>query len=96
MVKSNKFCIFVTASSPESRECPHSGKFSVIGLSQEERRSSGNSAAQISQNVENTAIIPSGCSQDFTTLRVGCSTYDTMEFRTECMRTDTISGIRTF
>ncbi|XP_065339905.1 uncharacterized protein LOC135939432 isoform X2 [Cloeon dipterum] len=84
--------VTLVTSSPESRDCPYTGRFSVIGLSQEERRQSGNSAAQTSQSVENSAIIPGGCSPEFTSLRVGCSNVDTMEFRSECTRTDTISA----
>ncbi|XP_059484040.1 uncharacterized protein LOC132201685 isoform X2 [Neocloeon triangulifer] len=85
--------VTLVTSSPESRDCPYSGRFSVLGLSQEERRSSANSAAQTSQAVDNAAsMIPGGCSPEFTSLRVGCTNVDTMEFRSECTRTDTISA----
>jgi hypothetical protein len=40
-------------------------------------------------------LLPNPCTEqnDFTTLVVGCSTIDTMEFHSECTSSDVVSGI---
>lgn len=40
-------------------------------------------------------LLPDSCAEqdDFTTLVVGCSTVDTMEFHSECTSADVVSGI---
>lgn len=40
-------------------------------------------------------LLPNSCAEqdDFTTLVVGCSTMDTMEFHSECTSADVVSGI---
>lgn len=40
-------------------------------------------------------LVPDPCAEedDFTTLVVGCSTMDTMEFHSECTSADVVSGM---
>ena len=40
-------------------------------------------------------LLPDPCAEedDFTTLIVGCSTIDTMEFRSDCTSADVVSGM---
>ncbi|XP_046400399.1 uncharacterized protein LOC124166762 [Ischnura elegans] len=71
------FVTLVTAS-PEPRECPHMGRFSVTGL----RRGRGVRRRRNACDEE----------EDFTSLAVGCGSSDTMEFRSDCTRSDVISA----
>ncbi|XP_063230037.1 uncharacterized protein LOC134535094 [Bacillus rossius redtenbacheri] len=88
---------FVTlvTSSPEPRQCPYLGKFSVTGLSRAGRaaRSLRHGRGRPRRDLDGLAT--DACpeeSQDFTTLVVGCSTVDTMEFRSKCLPADVVSA----
>ncbi|XP_067004830.2 uncharacterized protein [Anabrus simplex] len=76
---------FVTlvTSEPELRQCPYLGKFSVTGMSRVNR--------VLRRDLDNRQM-PDPCTEDFTTLVVGCSTTDTMEFQSECTSTDVVSA----
>nr|CAD7267677.1 unnamed protein product [Timema shepardi] len=88
-----------TASSPEPRQCPYLGKFSVTGLSRGERlaRSLRVALHEARHRAprDMTSLPADLCTQDnedFTTLVVGCNTVDTMEFRSECTSADVVSA----
>lgn len=48
---------------------------------------------RFSRDLDGLLSIPCAEQDDFTTLVVGCSTMDTMEFHSECTSADVVSGI---
>nr|CAD7428136.1 unnamed protein product [Timema monikensis] len=97
--KSSLPFVTLVTSSPEPRQCPYLGKFSVTGLSRGERlaRSLRVALHEARHRAprDMTSLPADLCTQDnedFTTLVVGCNTVDTMEFRSECTSADVVSA----